>query len=84
MIKSFRINAQTEDAFAVTEMVVKKTGLLREMKKDGTPEGITAMKSPASPSDSSIGDFFVLRTGKDRNLLRYSLFLRPRYRKKER
>lgn len=45
MIKSFQVNAQTEDAFVVTEKVTKKTGLLQEMKKDGTPEGITKVEN---------------------------------------
>lgn len=45
MIKSFRITAEAEDAFKVAEMVTKKTGLLREMKKDGTPEGIMRVEN---------------------------------------
>src|SRR5699024_8060699 len=45
MIKSFRITAQKENAFVVAEEVTKKTGLLREMKKDGTPEGIVRVEN---------------------------------------
>ncbi len=45
MIKSFQVSAQVDDAFTVTEMVAKKTGLLREMKKDGTPEGIMRVEN---------------------------------------
>src|SRR5699024_11131794 len=45
MIKSFRVSAQTEDAFTIAEMVTKKTGLLQEMKKDGTPEGIMRVEN---------------------------------------
>ncbi len=45
MIKSFRISAQTKDAFEITEMVTKKTGLLQEMRKDGTPEGIMKVEN---------------------------------------
>lgn len=40
MIKSFQIAAENEDAFTAAEMMAKKTGLLQELKKDGTPEGI--------------------------------------------
>lgn len=45
MIKSFQVTAQTENAFTLTEMVTKKTGLLQEMKKDGTPEGIVRIEN---------------------------------------
>jgi len=45
MIKSFQIMAQGADAFAVAEHLAKKTGLLSEFKKDGTPEGIARMEN---------------------------------------
>ena len=45
MIKSFRIMSQTSDAFALAEHVAKKTGILLEFKKDGTPEGIGRMEN---------------------------------------
>lgn len=45
MIKAFRVHAQRENAFQVAEMVTKKTGLLQEMKKDGTPEGIMRIEN---------------------------------------
>ncbi|WP_047245545.1 ATP-dependent helicase [Maribacter thermophilus] len=45
MIKSFQIMNQTSDAFALAEQVAKKTGLLLEFKKDGTPEGIARMEN---------------------------------------
>ncbi|MBU2996407.1 UvrD-helicase domain-containing protein [Cellulophaga baltica] len=43
MIKSFQIMNETTDAFALSEHVAKKTGILLEFKKDGTPEGIARM-----------------------------------------
>ncbi len=43
MIKSFQIMNETADAFILAEQVTKKTGILLEFKKDGTPEGITRM-----------------------------------------
>lgn len=43
MIKSFQIMNQTADAFTLSEHVAKKTGILLEFKKDGTPEGIARM-----------------------------------------
>jgi len=45
MIKSFQIMNQGTDAFALAEHVAKKTGLLLEFKKDGTPEGIARMEN---------------------------------------
>ena len=45
MIKSFQVLATQQDAFAVAEQVAKKTGLLLEFKKDGTPEGIARMEN---------------------------------------
>ncbi|BDW94175.1 DNA helicase [Flagellimonas marinaquae] len=45
MIKSFQIMNEGSDAFALAEHVCKKTGLLLEFKKDGTPEGIARMEN---------------------------------------
>ncbi len=45
MIKSFQIMNQSADAFIVAEHVSKKTGILQEFKKDGTPEGIARMEN---------------------------------------
>ncbi|MDC6389609.1 3'-5' exonuclease [Maribacter sp. PR1] len=45
MIKSFQIMNEGTDAFSLSEQVAKKTGLLLEFKKDGTPEGIARMEN---------------------------------------
>ena len=45
MVKSFQIMDQGADAFTLSEHVAKKTGLLLEFKKDGTPEGIARMEN---------------------------------------
>jgi len=45
MIKSFQIMNEGADAFALAEHVAKKTGILMEFKKDGTPEGIARMEN---------------------------------------
>ncbi|MGO2357888.1 MAG: ATP-dependent helicase [Mesonia sp.] len=45
MIKSFQVMSQKEDAFTVSESIAKKTGLLQELKKDGTPEGIARIEN---------------------------------------
>lgn len=45
MIRSFQILNQEADAFTLAEHVAKKSGLLLEFKKDGTPEGIARMEN---------------------------------------
>ncbi|GGW32006.1 ATP-dependent helicase [Arenibacter certesii] len=45
MVKSFQIMNESADAFELSEHVAKKTGLLLEFKKDGTPEGIGKMEN---------------------------------------
>lgn len=45
MIKSFQIMNEGVDAFVLAEHVAKKTGILLEFKKDGTPEGIARMEN---------------------------------------
>jgi len=45
MIKSFQVIDQNQDAFYISEHVTKKTGLIQEMKKDGTPEGIAKLEN---------------------------------------
>ncbi|WP_149303021.1 ATP-dependent helicase [Pareuzebyella sediminis] len=45
MIKSFQIMNEGSDAFTLAEHVSKKTGILLEFKKDGTPEGIARMEN---------------------------------------
>jgi DNA helicase-2/ATP-dependent DNA helicase PcrA len=45
MIRSFQIMNQEADAFTLAEHVVRKSGLLIEFKKDGTPEGVTRIEN---------------------------------------
>ena len=45
MIKSFQIINQEADAFTLAEHVARKSGLLLEYKKDGTPEGVTRIEN---------------------------------------
>lgn len=45
MIKSFQILNETNDAFFIAEHVTKKTGLVMELKKDATPEGIARIEN---------------------------------------
>jgi len=45
MIQSFQILNEGADAFTLAEHVSKKTGIVLEFKKDGTPEGIARMEN---------------------------------------
>ena len=45
MVKSFQVLNETYNAFEMAEYVAKKTGLLTELKKDGTPEGIARLEN---------------------------------------
>ena len=45
MVQSFQVLNQSYDAFQMAEYVAKKTGILTELKKDGTPEGIARIEN---------------------------------------
>ena len=45
MIRSFQVINENQDAFYLTDHVTKKTGLVQELKKDATPEGIARIEN---------------------------------------
>jgi DNA helicase II / ATP-dependent DNA helicase PcrA len=45
MIQSFQVINENQDAFVLADHVAKKTGLVQELKKDGTPEGIARIEN---------------------------------------
>ena len=45
MIKSFQVIEKNHDAFYISDHVAKKTGLVQELKKDATPEGIAKIEN---------------------------------------
>src|SRR5690554_965695 len=45
MIESFQILNQTHNVFELAEEVVKKSGVLTDLRKEGTPEGITRLEN---------------------------------------
>lgn len=45
MIQSFQVLNESYDVFQISEHVAKKTGLLTDLKKDGTPEGIARIEN---------------------------------------
>lgn len=45
MIESFQVMNTTVNAFELAEHVCRVSGLIKEFKKDGTPEGVTRMEN---------------------------------------
>ncbi len=45
LILSLQIENQKSNAFEIAEMVTKKSGLVMELKKDGTPEGVSKVEN---------------------------------------
>ncbi|REE81843.1 DNA helicase-2/ATP-dependent DNA helicase PcrA [Lutibacter oceani] len=45
MVQHFQIEAQTKNAFEVAEFVVKQTRLIKDLEKDGTPEGVSRVEN---------------------------------------
>jgi DNA helicase II / ATP-dependent DNA helicase PcrA len=45
MIQSFQVINENQDAFYLADHVAKKTGLVQELKKDATPEGIARLEN---------------------------------------
>ncbi|MES2239053.1 MAG: UvrD-helicase domain-containing protein [Bacteroidota bacterium] len=45
MIQSFQVINENQDAFYLTDHVSKKTGLVQELKKDATPEGMAKIQN---------------------------------------
>ncbi|WP_111707510.1 ATP-dependent helicase [Lutibacter citreus] len=45
MIKHFQIEAQTKNAFEVADFVIKQTRLVKDLEKDGTPEGVSKVEN---------------------------------------
>jgi DNA helicase-2/ATP-dependent DNA helicase PcrA len=45
LIESFQVMNETANAFELAEHVVKVTGLVKEINKDGTPEGVAKLEN---------------------------------------
>ncbi len=43
LIESYKVMNQTANAFDLAEHVTKTSGLIKELNKDGTPEGVVRM-----------------------------------------
>ena len=45
LIEAFQIENEKLNAFEIADLVTKKTGLVNELKKDGTPEGVARIEN---------------------------------------
>jgi DNA helicase-2/ATP-dependent DNA helicase PcrA len=45
MIQSFQVINENQDAFFLQIMFLKKSGLVQELKKDATPEGMAKVQN---------------------------------------
>ena len=56
LIKSYQIINANTNVFAITDHVVKTAGLIKELNKDGTPEGVAKMEN-VEELLNGMGDF---------------------------
>ncbi len=64
MIKSFQIEAQTKNAFEVTEHVIKKTQVIKDLERDATPEAVSKVEN-VQELLNGIKDFIVEQNDKE-------------------
>jgi len=69
MIQRFQIEAQTKNAFEIADLVVKQTQLVKDLQKDGTPEGVNKVEN-VQELLNGIKDFITdkIETGEDASL----------------
>lgn len=69
MIQRFQIESQTKNAFEVADLVVKQTQLVKDLQKDGTPEGISKVEN-VQELLNGIKDFITdkIEAGEDASL----------------
>lgn len=69
MIQRFQIDAQKMNAFEIADLVVKQTQLVKDLQKDGTPEGVNKVEN-IQELLNGIKDFITdkIETGDDASL----------------
>jgi len=69
MLQRFQIEAQTKNAFEIAELVLKQTQLVKDLQKDGTPEGVSKVEN-VQELLNGIKDFITdkIETGEDASL----------------
>ena len=64
MIKSFQIEAQSKNAFEVTDHIIKKTFIVKDIEKEGTPEAVSRVEN-VQELLNGIKDFIVEQKEKE-------------------
>ncbi|CAM1364259.1 ATP-dependent DNA helicase PcrA [Tenacibaculum soleae] len=69
MIQRFQIESQKMNAFEIADLVVKQTQLVKDLQKDGTPEGVNKVEN-VQELLNGIKDFITdkIETGEDASL----------------
>ncbi len=69
MMQRLQIEAQTKNAFEMADLVVKQTQLVKDLQKDGTPEGVNKVEN-IQELLNGIKDFITdkIETGEDASL----------------
>ena len=69
MILRFQIDAKTKNAYEIADLVVKQVQIIKELQKDGTPEGVSRVEN-VQELLNGIKDFITdkIETGEDASL----------------
>lgn len=69
MMQRFQIETQTKNAFEIADLVVKQVQLVKDLQKDGTPEGVNKVEN-VQELLNGIKDFITdkIETGEDASL----------------
>ncbi|WP_299157531.1 UvrD-helicase domain-containing protein [uncultured Tenacibaculum sp.] len=69
MMQRFQIEAQKMNAFEIADLVVKQTQLVKDLQKDGTPEGVNKVEN-VQELLNGVKDFITdkIETGEDASL----------------
>lgn len=69
MIQRLQIESKTKNAFEISDVVVKQTQIVKDLQKDGTPEGVSKVEN-VQELLNGIKDFITdkIETGEDASL----------------
>ena len=72
MVLRFQIDAQKMNAFEITELIIKETKIVKDLQKEGTPEGINKVEN-VQELLNGVKEFITskIETGADASLTSY-------------
>ncbi len=68
MIKSFQVEAQSKNAYEISDFVIKKTKLIKDLELDGTPEAVSRVEN-VQELLNGIKDFIEIQEDKSNTSL---------------